>query len=391
MLFTNPSPNDPAFKWRGEATYTYLERSSDSVAVAVRRLVEDWFALFPQNGRDEIAARIRSGDETHFGSAFFELYLNALLHGLGYTVELHPETKSDLPTRPDFLVREEGTDAFYLEARVATETSAAERGTEALRNAVFLAIDQMESPNFFLTVRERGSPRTAPSSSRLTRQLQEWLGTLDPDEAMRQLTSRGMRGLPPLIFRHEDWIVEFSAMPKSHKLRGRPGVRTIGVQFGPGFQPVTTADAVKRALKKKLGKYGKLGLPYIVAVNASGSFGEHSALLEALFGSETFLLDDANEAGGVLTRKQDGLYSIAGNNTRLSAALIVPGLHTTTVASTEPVLFHNPSAALVCEGRICLLSQGRISDGVIQIIPGTLVREILHIDADWLGLPRVAL
>jgi hypothetical protein len=386
MLFLNTSQSDPAPRWGGEAHYPYLERSSHFIAIAIRELLEQWFRQFPENGRAEIATRIRSGDEMNFVSAFFELYLNALLRGLGYSVEVHPEPNPALKTRPDFLVKEEGVDAFYLEATVATELSAADRGASRLRETALRAVNQMESPNFFLNVRERGNPATAPSLKKLKGTLSQWLSTLDPDEAMRMLKEGGPRNLPSIMYRHEEWTVEFSAMPKSLKLRGQPDVPTIGIHVGGGFTPVLTADAVKRALKRKLGKYGILDLPYIVAVNASESFGDSTAIHEALFGSEAYFVDDDDEGVGILDRQQDGFFSVKGKNTRISAALMLPGLHPTTVAVVEPRLFHNPSANLPLDGRICLLSQGTAYDGRLEIISGISAREVLKIDADWLGL-----
>ncbi|HVT18580.1 MAG TPA: hypothetical protein VHQ90_20675 [Thermoanaerobaculia bacterium] len=389
MLFRTTSQSDPAPRWGGETHYAYLERSAHSIAIAVRDLLERWFQLFPEDGRAEIATRVRSGDEANFMSAFCELYLNALLHGLGYSVEVHPEPNPALKTRPDFLVKAEGADAFYLEATVATELSTADRGVSRLRETVLRAINQMESPKFFLNVTERGNPATVPSSKKLRSDLTQWLSTLDPDEAMRLLKEGGPHSLPTFMYRYEGWTVEFSAMPKSPKLRGQRGVRTIGIHSTGGFTRVLTAEAVKRALKRKIGKYGKLDLPYIVAVNASESFGDSTATHEALFGSEVFIVNDEDEGGGILSRQQDGFFSVKDRNTRLSAALILPGLHPTTIAVTEPRLFHNPSAKLPLDGRICLLSQGRARDGVIEILPGIPARELLKVDSDWLGLEGI--
>jgi len=388
-LFMNSTQSDPAPRWQGETHYAYLERSSHPIAVVLRSKLEEWFASFPGGAKDEVAARIRSGNETNFESAFFELYLNALLGGLGYTVEAHPEPSAAVTTRPDFLVKEQGVDVFYLEAAVATELSTAERGNEQVRDTVLGAVNKMESPNFFLNVREHGRPTTVPSSRKLTKSLTRWLSTLNPDDAMGRLKQGGIQNLPPFKYQHEDWTVEFSAMPRSEKLRGQPGVPTLGMQHGSGFNLVETADAVKTTLGNKTGKYGQLDLPYVVAVNALAAFGDGFSIREALFGSEVFIVDDDDEDGGVLTRKQDGFFSVHDRNTRLSAALIVEGLHPTTIASTEPKLFHNPSASRPVDGRICLLSQGKLHEGRLEVIPGMLAREVLDIDADWLGLEAI--
>lgn len=385
MLFRNTSQSDPKPRRQGETHYAYLERSSHSVAVLLREKLEEWFALFPIEAKVEIASRIRSGDEANFESAFFELYLNALLRGLGYTLEAHPESDSVLRTRPDFLVKDEGVDAFYLEATVATELSRAGRGNAQLRESVLGAVSQIESPNFFLNVRERGRPTTVPSSKKLTRSLSRWLSTLDPDEIMSQMKEYGFQSLPSFMYRHEDWAVELSAMPKPEKLRGQPGVQALGVQYGSGFKRVKTVEAVKAALGNKIGKYGRLDLPYIVAVNALAAFGDGFSTREAIFGSEALVVDDEDEAVGILTRKQDGVFSAPDRNTRLSAALV---LHPTTIAVTDPRLFHNPSTVLPVDGRICLLSQGKIHQSRLEIISGMLAREALNVDADWLGLER---
>jgi hypothetical protein len=119
---------------------------------------------------------------------------------------------------------------------------------------------------------------------------------------MSQLREYGPQSLPPFMYQHEGWTVEFATMPKSEKLRGQASVRTLGIQYGSGFERAKTAEAVKTALGNKIKKYGKLDL---VAVNASAAFGDGFSIREALFGSEVFIVDDEDEAGGVLTRKQD--------------------------------------------------------------------------------------
>jgi hypothetical protein len=127
----------------------------------------------------------------------------------------------------------------------------------------------------------------------------------------------------------------------------------------------------------------------ILSARRIPSRGDSTAIHEALFGSETYFVNDDDEGGGVLDRQQDGFFSVKGKNTRISAAIMLPGLHPTTVAVAEPRLFHNPSANFPLDGRICLLSQGKAHDGRIEIIPGIPAREILKVDVDWLGLDGI--
>ncbi|MFY9823249.1 MAG: hypothetical protein WAM82_17835 [Thermoanaerobaculia bacterium] len=344
--------------------------------------MEEWFEIFPQEGCSEIEARIKSCDDANFKSAFFELYLNALLIGLGYSMEVHPEANTQVSTRPDFLVKYQDEPAFFLEAVVATETSREERGRAAIKDRVLDDIDSLESPNFFLHVKHSGEPSTAPSTKKLKKELSDWLSTLDSQDCFRLLRESGLRALPSFMFRHEAWTVEFRAFPKSDRLRGKPRVKTIGMESA-GLKYVDTAGAVRKVLKRKISRYGKLGLPFIVAVNAMQVHSDEIAILEALLGTETFVGDLESESME-LARASDGIWSVAGRNTRVSAVLVVKALHSTTAAVADTRLYHNPSAALSCSGRITELPQATIGEKGLQTRPGVAAKDLLGIDLDWL-------
>lgn len=382
MIFSNKQRDDPRPKSRAESQFLYLERSSDSVAKAIRELIEKWFATFPQDGQNEVETRIKSGDDTSFKSAFFELYLHALLLALDYSVEVHPQVRKETATRPDFLVVNSGRPSFYLEAVVATETSQGRRALDALKNRFFDEIDSLDSPRFFLHVRESGHAKTTPATKKLRRDLSEWLNTLDADQCLDLLKDSGLRSLPSFMFRHEDWTIEFRAFPKSELIRGKPHVKTIG-WYSSGVKKVDTAGAVRKVLKKKISRYGKLDLPYIVAVNALQIHADDNAVLEALFGTEMFIGDLDGEALEI-ARDSDGVWSLEGRNTRVSAVLSVKGLHPTTVAVANARLFINPSASFPCSGRITQLPRALFTDHGLQTLAGTEPREILGVDLDWL-------
>jgi len=111
--------------FRGPAEYSksdfdYLNRSDRIEAERIRALLEEWFERYPDQDKVEFASRFRQSDNRQFLSAFFELYLHALLSELDYEIEVHPDLPTSATRSPDFLAMRNGETAFYMEATLAT-------------------------------------------------------------------------------------------------------------------------------------------------------------------------------------------------------------------------------------------------------------------------------
>lgn len=205
--------------------------------------------------RKDWPSRLRSPDNRQFHGAFWELYLHECLIRLGYSVTLHPEL--ELTTRrPDFLAKRE-SEAFYLEARSASEPDD-EITAGRRRGRVYDALNRLESRNFFLWVDVDGEGATDLPTRPFRKRLEQWLATLDPDDVKQRMEAAGgVDGVEPFKWRSGDWQLVFRPIPKAVDSRGTADLRPVGV-FGPGEASIIdNATPLRRALGDKGAAYGR--------------------------------------------------------------------------------------------------------------------------------------
>lgn len=330
-----------------ESDFEYLNESARPAVVAFRRLASEWFARVPSHAQVDLRARFRSPNSFQHHSAFFELYLHEMLIQLGYTVEVHPPMIG-INSTPDFLATRSGALRFYLEATLAGIPSGDEQAAGARAGQVYDCINTIDSPNFFLRLDVRGAPDTPPPTQRLRRDLAEWLRGLEPDKIQTMYDAAGEDEIPELHWSHDGWDITFQPIPKSPKSRGRAGVRPIGMQV-PQPRWLSTHTDIKKAIESKTGKYGQLGLPFIVAINVFADHCDNIDIMNALFGEE--FVSVTQKADGTLLqkpgRKPNGVWvrpqGIA--NEDISGALVVSFITPWTMGVLTPELFHNPWAS----------------------------------------------
>lgn len=69
-----------------------------------------------------------------------------------------------------------------MEAVLASDESEAEAAANARMDAVYDALNRLESPNFFIGMELRGAPETPPPARQIRAFLEEHLVPLNPDE-----------------------------------------------------------------------------------------------------------------------------------------------------------------------------------------------------------------
>jgi hypothetical protein len=340
-LFGDTTRIDLGPKRPDEGDLEYLERSGRPEAELIRGLIDEILAAIPAEPRRELMSRLKSGDPVATESAVFEMLLWRTLKGLGAEVQFHPPLETESTKRPDFLVEWEGGDAVFLEAIVSSEDSIHDAGANRRKEVVLSAIDELDSPNFSLGILAAGDPSTPPRGKALCRDIEKWLESLDPDAVIEEVRDLGPDAYPTLLWEHEGWEVEFTAHPRSRDRRGE-GQRTIGVLGDGEARQSFTADHLRRALRKKAGRYGMLPHPLVVAVNYTGLVLERIDEMEALFGTEQFTL--RQDAEPVMTRAPNGVWygPHGARNTRLTGAWIFAGLSPWTIASATSCLYFNP-------------------------------------------------
>lgn len=393
LLFTANDHSEKGPASNTERLYSYLDRCGRDECFRVRDLMEAWFGRYPESEQAEFVSRIQSNDDTAFISSFFELYLHETLLRLGYSVEAHPVLSPTQPKRPDFLAIESDGSDLIVEAVLAQDNFEEDAGAKSRKNVVLDTVEALANPDFSLMLAEKGFPNSPPSGRKLRDALERWLQPLDADACLRTVEEGRARELPQMDWSHDGWHLTFTAWPRPEKSRGRPDRRLVGSRMSD-VHWVDSRTPIRNAIKQKATRYGDVGRPYIVAVNALGNFIDDIDIAEALFGKEEFLVygDLDSEPQTAMRRKPDGAWiSPKGPiNTRVSAALIVTSLGPWNVASRKPVLYHNPWAQHPCVGPITMLAQQVPEDGHMASHEGVPPQKLFDLPDSWPYAPVAA-
>jgi len=343
-LFSHRQRNDPSPQ-RMESAYALLDRVDDPVFERVRTLVEEWFAHYPEvEEKRNLRGRLVSGDDRHFVSAFWELYLHEVYMQLGFDVEEVEPAVPGSTKRPDFLLRR-GMTRFYLEAVTLGETGE-EIKKSRLLDAIEQSLNKVESDDFFLLFGVETYGEDSPSARRLRPALEKWLASLDWDDVRRAHDADPFSNLPEKPWQEGDWVFSFRALPKSVELRGRPDVRPVGM--GPiRARYVDDRDAIVHVSNRKAKRYGQLDLPFVLAVNVNRITGDQRDFNAALFGQEAIRPVSPNSDEWEPVRRPNGLWfgPRGFRNGQVTAVLGALRLHAWTVARDQPQLWVHPDAS----------------------------------------------
>lgn len=379
-LFSHISRTSVKPKAYAQPEFEFLDRSAWPEAQRVRDVVEYWLAHVPAQDAGVLIQRMRSGSDQEFNSATFELYLHELMRRLGNEVEIHPPAPGESKKHPDFLVKPPGEKPYYLEAVLATDATAAEKGGNALVDAILDGIASMDCPDFYLALSYCGAPKTAPSLNDLRNAIRQNLKSLDPD-AMAQALERDSKAKAPTFqFHHGDWILRYSPHPKSPELRG-PGSAVIAM-ITLGLRPLTSWKAIRNVVKKKGSRYGEMDRPYLIAVNAGAFHTKESDVRQALYGQERVLFRDgvAQEGfagdGAWIDKKGQPQYR------RISGVLIIPGWSVWDSSQREAWVYHNRWAERPLGSSIDKLPHERVVKQFVRQ-PGLHPRELLSLGKGW--------
>lgn len=387
-LFDDITRTERRPKRENEPAFAYCNISARRAVTAFRDLVETWFQRYPQEGRKDLRARFRSTIDAQHRAAFFELYLHELLFSMGFECDIHPNLADGTLAHPDFIVSRNGQPCFYLEATSALP-SQDETAKERMIAQLYDSLNKMESPNFFVAVEMNGTPTSSPPGKRLRRELKQWLSTLNPDDLRHKLEVGGFDNLPSFEWSYNDWSISFLPIAKSPALRGKPGVRPIGMTLPTKAKAIDSHSSIRRAIISKATKYGDLTLPFIVAVSVFDIFADDIDVMDALFGQEAVQV--ALGPNGVqhhrLIRQPNGAWfgPQGPQNTRVSAALIAVNLSPWAMASNTPILIHHPYASKPISPEIWPLAQQAINmeTHCMDEIPGKSACDFLALPTPW--------
>ncbi|HCX28310.1 MAG TPA: hypothetical protein DHU55_00830 [Blastocatellia bacterium] len=379
---TFPGPADYS-----EGHFSYYNRSARPAVAAIRARLGEMFSRYPVEHQAELRARFRSGDDRGFDSAFFELLLHELLLRLRCTVEVHPPVTSGDGKVPDFLAAPEDGEPFYVEAIVASALSDNEAARQSIMNVVYDQINKIESRNFFITISTiEGIGQRQPSGKRIRRFLETRLAALDPDRVAQDYTE-GAADLPEWLYEEDKLKIEFGVVPKSTQARMKQGARSLG-KLATEVKWGSDASSLRDAISRKAGRYGDLGHPYVIAINSTSKWGvEHTDVMEALFGTESFYLDRETLKEMRMVRNPDGALNTrrGATYTRVSAVLIAFGAYPASIANVVVKLYHNPWAKYLYSGPLCQLEQEVPVGDNMKRTPGISLGDLFGLNRDWPG------
>lgn len=342
-VYTSRSRTDSSPKRASEPEAEFFDRIAGPFWDQVRDVINEWWSHLPDHAQPGARSRLldRNSDSNVF-SALWELYLHEMLLGSGCTVEI----EQSLGTRgkyPDFLATR-GGEQFVVEAIWTPQ-----RVTDAMHNGLpptlVDAIDNVPSPNFFVSVSIDATGSAAPSQKRLKAGLTRWLAELDPDQVLAGYEQHTVP-LPTHMWQEAGWSVSFTAIPRSPDKRGGPSTRTIGVYPAMAWFN-SRSELVLHAVKKKGKKYGELSLPFIVAVGHAALFPEDEDIEASLYGRSVEHTD--TDGASTVSRLPDGYWTTPCDHGhgRVSGVLVVDNPAPWTWTKNTPVLWHSPDPSSI--------------------------------------------
>jgi len=286
------------------------------------------------------------------------MFLNELLISLDCDVTPEPET--DKGTRPEYDVKPPSGQPFILEAKTVTGESSAEA---SLNRREYLLYDELnnriKTPDFFLKIpRIIRDHKSNPPIKAIATQLQDWLDGLNYDQVNKQYLEHRTR--PKRVISINNWELEFGIIPKSERARGDIEIQPVGL-FPTKAEWSKTESDLRKALKKKVYKYGIFNQPYIIAIDYLDD-ADMWEINEALFG-------------------KDGVFVDKGS--RVSAVIFIQNLRPWTIPISQWALFKNPESDYPCPEILYHLPIAQLSNTSIALKDGLSICEVIEWDTDW--------
>jgi hypothetical protein len=369
-----------------ESTFEYLNRSSRREINQIRDLMEFWFSHYPTQHQNEFKGKYRSNKDRHHFAAFFELFIHELLLRLNCQIELHPKLTNRSAT-PDFFVRSNKGECFYLEATVASTIPKTEMGGISRINSLIYYLNKnVKSEKYFIWINLDGFPENPVPAKNIARFLSEKIKTLEINLPSTSSKTDHLIKYPKWQYTQSNWTIHFEPVIKTNK---RPGQQLILGQ-NMGARWVDHRTPIREAIVKKSRKYGELEYPLIIALNALGPMIDEIDIGEALFGKESFVISinpdtvqDSVETK--LVRKLDGAWTSPSGPRykRVSAVLLANNLSDTNIPRAELILIHNPWAKKQFHSVLTRLPQVIHRDNEMTKIDCESIGEIFELPNIW--------
>jgi hypothetical protein len=386
-VFDNRIRDDERPKSRAMSLFEFYDRCSRPGHADQRRLINHWIdEIEPEAARTEISARMHTGGDIGFVSAFAEVLAHAVLVRFGFALTPHPEVPGT-SNRPDFLVTSEAGDRVaYLEITTLNPSNQ-DVGRDAREGQLFETLNRCELPDDLrLEYSVLAFGQGSPPGRRISREVERWA------VAEAQLARDGFR--IERTFEIDGWHIQLALLPG---FEGSPNSRRIavwGLIDGNFVGDPGSPDDLKRALDQKGKKYGELDLPYIIAVFdrtdrvAWSSADFASNLAEILFGHEFY--EEALQSGGVeprTGRADDGWWGVPTRPRKrnVGAVLVFPDPYIWRLSEAErqPILVCHPWADCLLDPGLFPFKRLEMDERGGRIVNGVMISDILGLPNPW--------
>lgn len=362
-----------------EPDFHYLNRSGRPEMQRTRDVIEDSFSRYPARHQNEMRARLR-GENSQHRPAVFELALHELALRADLEPEVHP-TVAGASNQPDFLMRTpSGEPLYYMEAAYCFGQSESELKTEARMNQLYDGLDnKVVSPDCFLEISIHGDPSSNPPIARMRGFLAGRLASYEPEPS----GEFDLDELPTWSFTHEDWNVDFRPIPKSPEHRGDPSPRPLGVFVGD-VESLDPIGDVHRTVEPKAGRYGKPGIPYVVAMGYEPLVLDDDHVWQALVGRVSYQVDVA-AASAIPVRAQDGIFLGPGGKQfgRVSGVLVARFRHASGLGASRGTYFPNPWADHPLTSPMTGVRHFAVDGDALRLVEGGPLPALLGLPDGW--------
>jgi hypothetical protein len=261
-----------------------------------------------------------------------------------YSVDYHTQTPKGRSV--DFLVSGGQLD-FAVEATLAVESTDWQKRAQ-IENKVLDYIDQYAFvPGFRYDIQILNRETDLPGLKNLAHQIRSWTQSFDRATVRALLETQGFNETPTRIFAKDGWQIQVSLLPRPTEETEAPAFKkSIGI--GPVMVTELQHNVMLlNSLKRKARHYGRLELPFVIAINTVFDFpmNDETDIVQALLGTEAEAFNPTT-GDHRPTREPDGLWvGPAGpRNKHVSAVLLCNNLSPARVGQELPTLYINPWA-----------------------------------------------
>jgi len=232
-----------------------------------------------------------------FYDCFYELFIFTLFKSLGFEIEIHPILPDSLK-RPDFLIKKQDLE-IYIEAKSVNGLSQKEEAYEHFVNKFYDDLNKVRIKGHILQLVSLDiKTQKQPSTKKIIEHL---------ETEANMLISRDAIDDEVITYDADDirLIVKLLLLRNKSKIYAdRPiGIHPMEVYYDGG------EDYIRNAISNKGKKYGRLGKPFIICINAIDSNVNGQEDIEsAIWGSIAMAYKEGVEDSGSLVHLDNGVF-----------------------------------------------------------------------------------